>query len=182
MKIISLHEPDDTLIRKALKSDTRAEEKLFRRYASKMLSVCRYYIRDTHYAEDVMITGFAKVFDKLSQFRGEGSFEGWIKKIMIREAISFLRGRQELQFTEIEETDAITECEATEFAGAELQALIDQLPAGYRTVLVMYAIEDYSHKEIAAMLGISESTSKTQLFKARKMLLQNLEALKKNAL
>lgn len=181
MKIISLHEPDETLIKKALRNDAKAEEKLFRRYAPKMLSICRYYIRDLHYAEDVMITGFAKVFDKLPQFRSEGSFEGWVRRIMVREAISFLRARKELQFAEVEEAETIIEADATPFDADELQILIDRLPNGYRTVLVMYAIEDYSHKEIAAMLGISESTSKSQLFKARKMLQQQLDSVQKNA-
>lgn len=181
LKIISLHEPDETLIKKALRNDAKAEEKLFRRYAPKMLSICRYYIRDLHYAEDVMITGFAKVFDKLPQFRSEGSFEGWVRRIMVREAISFLRARKELQFAEVEEAETIIEADATPFDADELQILIDRLPNGYRTVLVMYAIEDYSHKEIAAMLGISESTSKSQLFKARKMLQQQLDSVQKNA-
>lgn len=182
LKIISLHEPDETLIKKALKNDAKAEEKLFRRHAPKMLSICRYYIRDMHYAEDVMITAFAKVFDRLPQFRFEGPFEGWVRRIMVREAISFLRARKELQFAEVEEAETIIEADATPFDADELQLLIDRLPDGYRTILVMYAIDDYSHKEIAEMLGISESTSKSQLFKARKMLQRQLDSLQKNVL
>lgn len=140
-----------------------------------MLSVCRNYISDLHYAEDVMITAFAKVFDNLAKFRFEGSFEGWIRRIMVREAVDFLRSRKQMQFSEVIEAEHFSiEAEADEFDTDALQLLIDALPDGYRTVLVMFAIEGYSHKEIAEMLSVSESTSKTQLFKARKLLQHQL--------
>ncbi|RZJ66255.1 MAG: RNA polymerase sigma factor [Flavobacterium sp.] len=182
MKIIKLHESDETLLKKALKRDAKAEEKLFRRHAPKMLSVCRYYISDMHYAEDVMITGFTKVFANLAKFRFEGNFEGWMRRIMVREAIDFLRSRKQMQFTDVAEAEIISiDADPDDFDMDALQSLIDNLPDGYRTVLVMFAIEDYSHKDIAAMLGISESTSKSQLFKARKMLQQQLETYKKKA-
>lgn len=177
MKIIALHASDEALVKKALKRDPAAEYKLYRRYASKMLSVCRYYIKDIHYAEDVMVMGFTKAFDKLDRFRFEGSFEGWLRKIMVREALEFLRGRQQLRFSELEEVEAHpATVEESEFDVERLQMLVDALPAGYRTVLLLYAVEDYSHKEIAEMLHISESTSKSQLFKARKMLAEQFHA------
>ena len=182
MKIITLHESEETLIKKALRHDAKAEEKLFRKHAPRMLSVCRNYISDLHYAEDVMITAFAKVFDNLPRFRFEGSFEGWIRRIMVREAIDFLRSRKQMQFTEVEEYHfASVDADPDEFDTDALQYLIDGLPDGYRTVLVMYAVEGYSHKEIANMLGISESTSKSQLFKARKLLQHKLENQKMTA-
>lgn len=180
MKIIALNASDEALIKKALKRDAAAEYKLYQRYAPKMLSVCRYYIKDLHYAEDVMVTAFMKVFDKLDRFRFEGSFEGWIRKIMVREALEFLRGRQQLQFSEIEEAEILPAFVAeNEFDAELLQIMIDALPQGYRTVLVLFAVEGYNHKEIAEMLDISESTSKSQLFKARKALLEQLELQKK---
>lgn len=178
MKIIQLHTSDGALIKKALRRDSKAEEALFYRYAPKMLGVCRNYIKDIHYAEDVMIMGFTKVLDNLHSYRFEGSFEGWIRRIMSREAISFLRSRKELYFSEIEEAERMpVYAPDPDYDVEMLQILIDNLPAGYKTVLVMFTIEGYNHKEIAEMLGISESTSKSQLFKARKQLQEQLATL-----
>jgi RNA polymerase sigma-70 factor (ECF subfamily) len=175
-----LYTSDEALIKKALKCDSAAEHSLFNRYAPKMLSVCRYYISDLHYAEDVMITSFTKVFDNLEKFRFEGNFEGWIRRIMVRESISFLRSRKQIYFAEIEEAEKhCIEAPESDYDTETLQLLIDGLPDGYRTVLILFAIESYNHKEIAALLGISESTSKSQLFKARKLLQQQLELLRK---
>src|SRR5690606_24131953 len=148
----------------------KAQEKLFYRHSGRMLSVCRQYISDLHYAEDVMITGFAKALDQLHRFRVEGSFEGWLRRIMAREAIHFLRSRKPMVFAEVEEAAFVADVSAGDFDVDALQRLIDQLPDGYKTVLLLYAVEGYSHKEIASMLGLSESTSKSQLFKARKLL------------
>lgn len=179
VKIIALHASDEALVKKALKRDAAAEYKLYQRHAPKMLSICRYYIRDLHYAEDVMVSGFTKVFEKLDRFRFEGSFEGWVRRIMVREALDFLRSRQQLRFSELEEVEAppatVTE---SDFDAEMLQLMIDRLPEGYRTVLLLFAIEGHNHKEIAEMLSISESTSKTQLFKARKALQEQLDQLK----
>ncbi|MDI1255419.1 MAG: RNA polymerase sigma factor [Flavobacterium sp.] len=171
MKIITLYSSDEALIKKALHNDSKAEQALYDRYAGRMLGVCRNYIGDLHYAEDVMVQGFTKVFDNLAKFRNDGSFEGWIRRIMIREAINFLRSRRQLQFIDIEEkeTSAIRSPEP-DYDIEMLQMLIDNLPNGYKTVLVMFAVEGYNHKEIAEMLDISESTSKSQLFKARRLL------------
>lgn len=147
-----------------------------------MLGVCRNYISDLHYAEDVMITGFTKVFDNLSKFRFEGSFEGWVRRIMVREAIDFLRSRKKMQFAEVDEAQFVSiDADADDFDTDSLQLMIDKLPDGYKTVLVMFAVEGYSHKEIAATLNISESTSKSQLFKARKMLQQQLDTIQEKA-
>ena len=180
MKIIRLHTSDEALIKKILKGDSRSERQLYDRHAAKMLGVCRMYIKDLHYAEDVMIQGFTRALDNLGRFRFEGSFEGWLRRIMVREAIDFLRGRTQLYFENIDtaEVPPVTAGEADVDADL-LQLLIDRLPEGYRTVLVMYAVEGYSHKEIADMLGISENTSKSQLFKARKQLHEQMGFLKK---
>ena len=142
-----------------------------------MLSVCRYYIKDVHQAEEAMCNGFLKVFTKLDTYNNKGSFEGWIRKIMVRESISYLRTRKDLYFSEdgiIENKDSINNIQ-TNLEVEDIQLLIDQLPEGYRVVFVMYAIEGYKHQEIAKTLGISESTSKSQLFKARKQLQAQLK-------
>ncbi|WP_281751452.1 RNA polymerase sigma factor [Neptunitalea chrysea] len=179
MKVIHLHTSEEKLIKKAQRNDRVSQQALYTTYAPKMLSVCRYYVKDLQYAEDVMITGFAKVFKGLSTFQFEGSFEGWVRRIMVRESISFLRSNKQIIFTEY--TTATNEeiVYESDMSTEVLQLLIDGLPDGYKAVFVMYAIEGYAHKEIAEMLEISEGTSKSQLSKARKLLKQQLDLIKK---
>lgn len=182
LKVIQLHNNQDQLIKKALKNSREAQHLLYEMHAPKMLSVCRYYIKDLQRAEDVMLNGFFKVFTKLDQFKQEGSFEGWIRRIMVREAISFLRQQKKIEFTteDVQIYDnKVTNNIKSEIEVAEIQQLIDDLPEGYRMVFVMYAIEGYKHYEIAELLQISEGTSKSQLFKARKLLQQQIIAINK---
>lgn len=142
-----------------------------------MLSVCRQYVKDVHFAEDVMINGFVKVFKHLDSFRFDGSFEGWIRRIMVRESITHLRKQQFVVFddTVFEHTTSPSITTSSELDVAHIQSLIDSLPEGYRAVFVLFAVEGYSHTEIAKMLGISEGTSRSQLFKSRKMLKERLK-------
>ncbi len=176
MKVIQFYKTEKQLIKKATKQHRDAQHQLYNQYAPKMLSVCRQYIRDVHFAEEVMLSGFLKVFLNLKNFKFEGSFEGWIRRIMINESISFLRKEKKILFTE--EITSYTEESwnniNTELAVEQIQDLIDSLPEGYKMVFILYAIEGYKHSEIAKMLEVSESTSKSQLFKARKMLQQKL--------
>ena len=176
MKIISLYHNEKRLISKAITNDREAQRIIYEKYSSKMLGVCRQYIRDVHFAEDVMVNSFIKVFKHLESFRHQGSFEGWIRRIMIRESISFLRKKQFVVFDDekFENTSASVEM-STSLDVAHVQDLIDALPQGYKMVFVMYAIEGYKHKEIAEILDITESTSKSQLFKARKLLQEQLK-------
>ncbi len=179
MKIISLYENQKRMLKKALKGDRNAQRMLYEKFAPKMLSVCRQYVKDQHFAEDVMISGFVKVFKGLHTFRNEGSFEGWVRRIMIREAISYLRKNQFVVF-DSDQVDLVAEetifMEST-LQASEVQVLVDSLPDGYKMVFVLYVVEGYKHKEIAKMLDISESTSKSQLFKARKFLQQRISKL-----
>ena len=146
-----------------------------------MLSVCRYYIKDVHKAEEVMLNGFFKAFTHLGSFKNEGSFEGWLRKIMVREAISFLRQQKNIEFLtdEIEVNYDSSNNINTEIEVAEIQQLIDDLPEGYKMVFIMYAIEGYKHQEIAKILNITEGTSKSQLFKARQLLQKKINTLNK---
>lgn len=141
-----------------------------------MLSVCRQYIKDIHFAEDVMVQGFLKMFNKLDTFKFEGSFEGWLRRIMIRESISYLRKQQFVVYDdEVYEKNQSEEIsQSTDLDTEHIQLLIDALPQGYKMVFVLYTVEGYKHKEIAEMLSITESTSKTQLLKARKLLQNQL--------
>ena len=155
------------------------QQKIYAKFSSKMLSVCRQYIKDLHQAEDIMITAFMKVFTNLKNFKHEGSFEGWIRRIMINESISFIRVQKKVKFLEdenfVEEKANNIE---SQFSVEDIQFLIDSLPDGYKMVFNLYCIEGYKHQEIAQMLGISEGTSKSQLSHARKMLQENVLKLK----
>lgn len=161
------------MIDKASIGDRRAQHQLFNMFSPKMLGVCRQYLKNNDLAEEVMLSGFLKMFAHLQDFKNEGSFEGWIRRIMVNESISQLRKDKNLNFISNETIENTTEYSTyieTELEEAEIQKLIDSLPDGYKTVFVLYAVEGYKHSEIAELLQISESTSKTQLFKARKLL------------
>ncbi len=181
LKVIQLHNNEASLIKRAIKKNREAQHVLFELYSSKMLSVCRYYIKDLQQAEEVMLNGFFKVFTHLKSYENKGSFEGWIRRIMIREAISFLRQKKRIEFS-VENFEFNSDSSNninTNIEVAEIQRLIDSLPEGYKMVFVMYAIEGYKHQEIAALLNITEGTSKSQLFKARKLLQGKIKALHK---
>lgn len=176
MKIIPFYKNEKQLIKKAINGNGDAQHRLYAKHAPKMLSVCRQYIKDVHFAEDVMVQGFVKMFRHLHTFKFQGSFEGWVRRIMISECISYLRKRQFVVYDdEVFENNQSNGFEITTDLDTEhIQQLIDALPQGYKMVFVLYAVEGYKHTEIAEMLVISESTSKSQLYKARKMLQENL--------
>jgi RNA polymerase sigma factor (sigma-70 family) len=183
LKVIQLYKNEKTLLERAVKNNREAQHVLFEMHAPKMLSVCRYYIKDLQFAEEAMLNGFFKVFSNLKNFKASGSFEGWIRKIMVRECISFLRQQKRLEFPaeKVEYNDNYSNNINTEIEVEQIQQLIDALPEGYKMVFVMYAIEGYKHHEIAHMLNITEGTSKSQLFKARNMLQQKINELNKTS-
>lgn len=174
MKLIAFPESDQKLIQKAVRQDRLAQKQLFERYAPKMLSVCRQYVVDLHYAEDVMITAFAKAFQSLRTFDTQKNLYTWLRKIAVNESIDYLR-KQKMSFKEIEDEVYPNGIDSfhQEFSD-DIQQIIDRLPQGYKTVFLLYAVEGYSHQEIGKMLGISEGTSKSQLHKARTVLQQQL--------
>ena len=176
LKIIPFYKNESQLIKKASSGNRDAQERLYKKHAPKMLSVCRQYIKDVHFAEDVMVQGFLKMFNKLDTFKFEGSFEGWLRRIMIRESISYLRQQQFVVYDdEVYEKNQSEEIsQSTDLDTEHIQQLIDKLPQGYKMVFVLYTVDGYKHKEIAEMLSITESTSKTQLLKARKLLQDQL--------
>jgi RNA polymerase sigma factor (sigma-70 family) len=168
---------EEKLIAACRKGDRKAQRDIYEKYASLMFAVCRRYVDQVDAAEDILICGFTKVFQKIDQFKNEGSFEGWIRRIIVNEALSYIRKHKSMYLqVEIEkaalEPDYSTLSQQLEVE--DLQKLIDQLPQGYRTVFNLYAIEGFSHKEIAEKLDISENTSKSQLSRARKQLQQLL--------
>ena len=166
---------DEELIDKCLKGDGRAQKMLFDKFARKMMSVCLRYVSDYENAEDVLQDGFIKVFKNLDKFKHEGSFEGWIRRTMINTSLDYLRkGKNAPIDTDISEAEYLAsdnEKSLSKLREEEIMALVQKMPTGYRTVFNLYAIEGYSHQEIADELGVTESTSKTQYKKARNYLM-----------
>lgn len=179
MKVIALHQEERDIIAQAAENNRHAQHKIYSKYAPKMLGVCRQYIKDLQQAEDIMITAFMKVFTNLKNFEHKGSFEGWIRRIMINECISYIRVQKKVSFLEDEfyVEDTFNNIES-HFSVEDIQALIDTLPEGYKMVFNLFAIEGFKHQEIAKMLGINEGTSKSQLSHARKMLQGQINKLK----
>lgn len=171
MKIIQLHNQQLELIKKASKDDREAQQTLFEQFSPKMLGVCRQYVKDIHHAEDLMLQGFFKVFTNLHKFKNKGSFEGWIRRIIVNTCLTYLRKKNPIELTEEDFVFNDVATENLENTSVEdIQKLIDELPEGYKLVFNLYAIEGYKHSEISKKLNISEGTSKSQLFKARKCL------------
>lgn len=183
LKVIQLYKNESALIKRALKNDRSAQRMLFDTYAPKMLSVCRYYVKDIQQAEEAMLNGFFKVFKNLESYKSVGSFEGWIRRIMIRESISYLRQKKSIEFIsdELVFENSFTNTIQTDLEVNEIQKLIDALPDGYKMVFVLYAIEGYKHNEIATLLNISKGTSKSQLFKARKILQEQIKKINRTS-
>lgn len=183
VKIISIV-TEEELIQGCLREDPQCQQEIFRRYAGKMLVVCMRYARHHLEAEDILQDAFIKVYNRLGQFQGKGSFEGWIRRIVVNTALknydrkSFTHEKMGLEDREDVGADPHV---IGQLHAEELMKLIHQLPDGYRVVFNLYAIEGYSHAEIADMLGIQESTSRSQLVKARKLLQAQVLELQKIA-
>lgn len=176
---------EQTLIKGCRKGHPKAQRELYERYASKMMGVCMRYIHDRDEAEHVMIGGMVKVFEKLDQFNEEGSFEGWIRRIMVNESLMYIRKNKNMSLeVEIEAAENAPDYRLLDqqLEANDLLLLVGELPVGYRTVFNLFAIEGYNHKEIADMLEINENTSKSQLSRARKYLQNRLEGLQKSTL
>jgi RNA polymerase sigma-70 factor (ECF subfamily) len=150
----------------------KAQKLLFDRYSPQMLGVARRYVKIKEDAEDVLVSAFFKVMTNLHQFQGKGSFEGWIRRIVVNESLMLLRKRHNFNLTvEAEKFDIQTDITIEEeLAVQDLMQFLNKLPHGYRTVFNLYVIEGYKHREIAEELGISINTSKSQLILAKKRL------------
>ena len=179
MKVINLHQEEIQTIQLAIDNNRHAQQLIYSKFSPKMLGVCRQYTKDVQQAEDVMITGFMKVFLNLKNFENKGSFEGWIRRIMVNECISFLRVQKKFKFIEDENyfEESFNNIESN-FSTDDIQHLIDQLPDGYKMVFNLYCVEGFKHHEIASILKINEGTSKSQLSHARKILQQQIIKLK----
>jgi len=167
----------DDLLQECRNGNRRAQELLYKLLAAKMLAVCMRYAKDSYEAEDMLQMGFVKVFKKVSEFRGDGSFEGWIRRIMVNTAIeTYRKNQRSLNITPIDEVYDVAQVtfDMNGLEAKDLLRLIQQLPPGYKLIFNLYAIEGYSHKEIAEQLGITEGASKSQLSRARGVLKEKL--------
>lgn len=174
---------DQSIIQLCRNGDRKAQRTLYDRFQGHMFRVCFRYVREQQEAEDILCKGFHKVFQHIAQFedRGEGSLQKWISRIMVNEALMYLR-KHKLEMVSEDAAQAIPSgTRSDQSLDAEyLYNMIRMLPLGYRTVFNLFAIEGYSHQEIATELGISEGTSKSQLSKARAMLQEMLNPQEKH--
>lgn len=166
------------------KSENRlAQRELYEKYTRRMLAVCLRYVNDMETARDLLQDGFVRVFTNIHSYTGSGSFEGWLRKIFVNGALEYLRKSDVLrESTDLENSAELVQPDSSaieNLSAAELMKVIQELPAGFRTVFNMFAIEGYSHKEISEILGITESTSRSQFTRARQLLQKRIKELYK---
>jgi RNA polymerase sigma factor (sigma-70 family) len=165
---------EQSIIAGCLHNDATAQRELFNTYSPKMLSVCYRFAHNREDAEDMLQEGFIKVFTQIHTFQNKGSFEGWIRRIMVHTSINFLKKykkfSESLDLTSAENLAAQEESIASIMQSKQVVECIRLLPIGYKTVLNLFAIEGYSHREISTLLDIEESTSRSQYTRAKTML------------
>jgi RNA polymerase sigma factor (sigma-70 family) len=164
---------DSDLLSGCLAGDRRMQELLYKKFAPKMYAVCLRYSNTADDARDLLQDGFIKVYKNIAKFRGEGSFEGWIRRIFVNTAIEQFRKAVTLQTVTETHENTFEDREWNAFenlAEKDILAMIRELSPGYRQVFNMYVIEGYAHREIAEVMGISEGTSKSQLARAKTIL------------
>ena len=163
---------EQEIIQGCLKQDRQAQKALYEKYSPKMFGVCKRYLKNHEDAEDVLVEGLFKAISKIDMFKGDGSFEGWIRRIVVNEALMHLRKNKNFKMTveisNIEIQSFITIQD--ELEAQDILNLLDKLPTGYRTIFNLYVVEGFKHREIAEHLGISINTSKSQLILAKKRL------------
>jgi RNA polymerase sigma factor (sigma-70 family) len=172
---------EEELIAQCLVNNYRAQEELYRLYSRKMFGLCLRFAKNRADAADILQESFIKVFRNLGQFRGEGSFEGWIRRTVTTTAIShykkFLFEARQLDIADFEETEILDETINDEISANEMILLLQQLPDQYRLVFNLYVVEGYTHEEIAEMLEMRTGTSKSQLSRAKNILREKITAL-----
>lgn len=169
------------LITGCKKGERNAQRELYDTFSRKMMGVCLRYVNDRETARDILQEGFVKVFTNMVSYEGKGSFEGWMRKIFVNCSLEYLRKSDVLrESADLDSTAELIEPDASaisQMSSKELMALIGELPDGFRTVFNLFGIEGYSHKEIAEMLDITESTSRSQYTRARQLLQKKISAL-----
>lgn len=173
---------DEELVERCVRKEPQAQEYLFKYFSGKMLGLCSRYADSLEEAEDIMQDAFVKVFQKIDTFKGNGSLEGWMKRIMVNTALDAFRKnknfRHNIDIETIEYTSETYQHVLESLGAKDLLNLMKSMPKGFRTVFNLYAIEGYAHKEIADLLEITESTSKSQYSRARVYLQKMLQTEK----
>lgn len=169
----------EQLINDCKKNDRKAQEQLYRLFASKLFTVCLKYSRNYAEAQDNLQDGFIIIFNKIEQYNFNGSFEGWAKRVMVNQSLQQYRGISYLEITNDNNIADETEVEIDEdqMSIDYLMKIIQELPDRYRLVFSLYVLDGYSHKEIAELLDINEGTSKSNLSRARQILKEKIENL-----
>lgn len=172
------YQDDRALVQACLEGRREAQKALYERFAPRMLGLCVRYVGNRADAEEVMQEGFISVFLHLHQFRFAGPLESWIRKIMVRVAVNYIRRRRWISLEDRKEESEGMSIYTAQSAGEEreLIQLILQMPKGYRTIFNLHVVEGYAHREIAALLGIDEGTSRSQFARARAWLQARLSA------
>jgi RNA polymerase sigma-70 factor (ECF subfamily) len=170
------------LIEGCVKNNANCQRMLFEQYAGLMMTICLRYSRDCTEAEDMLQEGFIRVFRYINQYKFEGSFEGWLKRIIVNASLRILQ-KKGIHFSEInEELKDLQQADAdvlSNLSEGEILKLISNLPPGYRVVFNMYVMEGYSHIEIAEMLKINTGTCRSQLAKAKRTLQEQIRSQQK---
>lgn len=162
---------DEQIVEGCIKNNAIAQKNLYEKFSRKMMGVCLRYCDSTEEAEDVVQNGFISVFENIESYKGTGSLEGWVRKIMVNTALTNIRKNKKLkQNIELDSVEFMLPSAThtnDSFAAKDLLKIIQTLPVGFKTVFNLYAIEGYSHREIGEMLNISEGTSKSQYSRAK---------------
>ena len=168
-----MNESIQHIIDSCQREESNGQKALYDMYRGLLFGICRRYISQPENAEDVFIEGFYKIFAKIGSFKNEGSFEGWMKRLMVNECLMYIRKNKKSHMT-VELGDLQIDSEdlsaLDQLQTADILKMVNQLPLGYRTVFNLYVVEGYKHREIAEQLGISINTSKSQLILAKKKL------------
>ena len=178
---------EEELALKCADADPYARKRLYEVYGGQLLAICLRYIGDMDSAQDVFHDGIIKIFQSISQFKflGEGSLKAWLSRVMVNEALGFLRKKnlqmqQETLVEQLPDTQIDDDRDVNDIPKKELMRMIRELPEGYRTVFNLFVFEEKSHKEIASMLGISEHTSSSQFYRAKTLLIKKINEYRKS--
>lgn len=163
------------IVNRCKQNDPKAQELLFNSFSKSLLGICCRYIKNRDDAEDVLQDSFIKILLNINQYRGEGNFEGWMKRITVNTALTFLKEKQKIRFETADKLYIVDEPETDiedDIKAEYILECLNELPMGYRTIFNLYLVEGFSHKEIAEQLGIKEATSRSQFSKARQYLIE----------
>ncbi len=176
----------EEIVEKCKAGDKQAFTFLYNKYAPKMLGVCIRYAKSREEAEDMLQEGFIRLFQKIDSYRGSGSFEGWMRRVIVNSAINYYKTQIKYNNTlNVENNDFVfkeeqaAETDSESIPQKKLLEMIQQLPEGYKMIFNLYVLDGYTHKEISEILNISENTSKSQLLKAKRALRQKVEEYRK---